>query len=136
MTTTQEPQVQTSQTTTKPDFGNGRFSQQMESIYTDCQKLFGIEPAKAEKIARMAGSDAGAVFRNANATIKVGSMNKDGKATIADASKVKGVTMTMPLSIVRAIQWVADAGKNGISYGHTKWQLSPLIAEWVEGLKA
>lgn len=132
--TLNQPANQTNKTA-KPDFGSGRYSPEMERIFNDCQKLFGIEPAKAEKIARQAGSDAGAVFRNAPAAIKVSKANGDGKATISDASKVKGVTLTNPLSIVRAIQWIGEAGKNGVAYGFTKWRLSEELETYVSELK-
>lgn len=119
----------------KPSFGNGRYSAEMERIFNDVQKLFGVSPEKAEKIARQAGTDAGAVFKLASASIKVGSVkSKDATATIKDASEVKGVTMTNSLFVVRAIQWAADAQKNGVSYGFTKWAFIPPVQEWIDGL--
>lgn len=110
--------------TTMPAFGNGRYSNEMARLFEESQKLLGFTAAQAEKFARQAGSDAGAVFKNTNATIKVGKANGDGKATIADASKAKGVTLTNALHVVRAIQWIGEAEKNGISWSGTKWQLS------------
>lgn len=142
--TTENPQVNTTQTSTpsnepvktiKPDFGQGRYSAEMERIYNATVKLFGIEPKRAERIARQAGSDAGAVFRNAAAEISVSKSTKDGKVTIGDASKVKGVTITNALAIVRAIQWIDEAGKNFVNYGHTKWKLSGSVQEWVDEMK-
>ena len=129
-----EPAVEQKQTT-KPDFGKGRYSAEMERIYDALIERFEVEPKKAEKIAKQAGSDAGAVFRNAIAEIRISKTSKDGKATIADASKVKGVTMTNPLAIVRAIQWLDDAGKNFVSYGKTKWQFSSELTKWVAELE-
>jgi hypothetical protein len=132
--TTTEQKTETKQST-KPDFGQGRFSAQMEIIYDDCQHMFGIEPAKAEKIARMAGSDAGAVFRNATANFTVGKVSgKENKVTIADASKVKGVTVTYPLLIVRAIQWFGEAGKNGIRFAQII-RLSEDVEQWIEEME-
>jgi hypothetical protein len=118
--------------TTRPEFGNGRYSAEMGKIYDNLQKLFGIEPAKAEKIARQAGSDAGAIFRLTDATIRVSKANSDNKGTIADASKAKNVTLTNALNIVHAIQWCGDAGKHGIAYGHTDWQLCEALQKYVD----
>lgn len=115
-------------------FGNGRYSAQMESIYEGIQLKFGISAEKAEKIARQAGSDAGAVFASCSAAFRIGKANGDNKASIADAAKVKGVTLTNPLNIVRALQWIDDAGKNGVSYGFTKWVLSEPLAKYVAEL--
>lgn len=118
-----------------PDFGKSRYSDEMTRIFTGCVALFGVSPDKAEKIARIAAADAGNALKNARAEIKVGKANSDGKATISDASKLKGVTLTPALSVVRALQWANDAGKNGVSYSHTKWQFIPVLNEWIEGLK-
>lgn len=118
----------------KPEFGNGRFSAQMELLYTEIQNLFGIAPDKAEKIARQAGSDAGAVLSRVNASFTVGKVSKDGKTTISDASKIKGVTVTNALMMARACQWCDEAMKNGVSYGFTKWKLSPPLQRYVDSL--
>lgn len=131
--TTENPQVTTANV--KPEFGQGRYSAEMERIYNACIKLFGVEPKRAERVARQAGSDAGAVFRNAAATISVSKSTKDGKVSIGDASKVKGVTITNALAVVRAIQWIDEAGKNFVNYGHTKWKLSLSVQEWVDEMK-
>jgi hypothetical protein len=122
-------------TTVEVNFGQGRYSAEMLRIYVELQEKFDIEPRKAEKIARQAGSDAGAAFRNATATISIGKSSKDGKVTIADASKAKGITLTNPLACVRALQWIGDAGNNFVSYGFTKWKLSPELAKWVEEME-
>jgi len=114
----------TSKPAVKPDFGKGRYSVEMERLWESSQKLFGFTSAQAEKFAHQAGSDAGAVFKKSIATIRIGKANSDGKATIADASKVKGVTLTNALHIVRAIQWIDEAEKNSVSYGFTQWTLS------------
>lgn len=125
----------TTETSTKPNFGNGRYSAEMQRIYDACQSIFGIPADKAEKIAKQAGSDAGAAFRNVSATMKIGKAGENGKVTIADASKAKGVTMTNPLAIVRAIQWAGDAGKNECSFGKTKWALKDELQKWVDSLE-
>lgn len=134
--TVENPQANTDvKESSKPDFGQGRYSGEMERIYNASQKLFGVEPRRAERIARQAGSDAGAVFRSSAAEITVSKSTKDGKVTIGDASKVKGVTVTNALAVVRAIQWIDEAGKNFVNYGHTKWKLSVSVQEWIEEMK-
>lgn len=119
-----------------PNFGNGRFAGEMQNFWEQSQKLFGLTPAQAEKFARQAASDAGAILANATATIKIGKMNKDGKASISDASKVKSASLTNALALVRAIQWAGDAGPNGLSYGKTKWTLVEPLQQYVAGLIA
>lgn len=132
----ENPQTNSAEVTNgKPDFGQGRYSAEMERIYNACIKLFGIEPKRAERISRQAGSDAGAVFRNSAAEVKVSKSTKDGKVTIGDASTVKGVTITNALAVVRAIQWINEAGKNFVNYGHTKWKLSVQVQDWIDEMK-
>lgn len=117
------------------NFGNGRFSEEMKRIYQECFSRFNIDASIAEKIARACGSDAGQALAKATAEIKLSAMDKKGNTTIKDASKMKGVEMTPALAVARALQWVADAGKNGVSYGHTTWVFTPAINDWIETLK-
>lgn len=118
-----------------PDFGKGRFSAEMERIYTGLIARFDIEPLKAEKIARQAASDAGEILANVSATFKVSKVSKDGKVSITDAAKAKGVTVTNALMVARALQWIDDAGANGVSYGFTKWKLSAPLQGYVDEMK-
>lgn len=135
MTTTTDKAIPAIETEVKrPDFGQGRFAFEMNRLYDATQKLFGFTEAQAEKFARQAASDAGAALKNANATLKVGKANSDGKATISDASKMKGVTLTNALLVTHAISWIDDAGKHGVSYGKTKWTLAPELQKYVDGL--
>ena len=135
MSTTLAPA--TPATEKRPNFGNGRFSPQMEELFDKSQDLLGFTPTQAERFARQAANDAGAVLKNAPAAFKVGTVNaKSNTASISDAAKVKSVTLTYALNIVRALQWIDDAGKNGISYGHTKWKLMPGLQKWVDELVA
>ena len=120
---------------TVPDFGNGRFGPQMLRLYEQSIKLFKLTPRQAEVFARQAATDAGAELKRAQATIKISKANTDGKATISDASKMKGCVLTSPLWIARAIQWAGDAGANGVSYGLTSWTLVPEVRKWVDSIE-
>ena len=134
-TTATKLQVQNE--STEPQLGKGRYSNEMERLFNQAQELLGFTPAQAEKFARQAGADAGSALKNSVATIRVSKANADGKATISDASKLKGVTLTNSLAIVRAIQWIADAEKNFVSYGNTSWKLSDMnenLKKYVAGL--
>lgn len=121
--------------TNTPNFGNGRYSKAMQAMYNRMLTLFMIEPAKAEKIARMAGSDAGAALSNVEAKLSFGkATGKDSTMSIAEVAKAKGVRVTNPLAIARAIQWFDDAMKNGIKWNQTL-ELTDEIQSWVDGLK-
>lgn len=123
--------------TSEPQFGKGRYSAEMERLFEQAQALLGFTSAQAEKFARQAGADAGSALKNSVATIRVSKANSDGKATINDASKLKGVTLTNSLALVRAIQWISDAEKNFISYGNTGWKISSMnehLVKYVAGL--
>jgi hypothetical protein len=125
----------TTETAKEVSFGAGRYSAIMKSCYDECQSLFGIPADKAEKIARDLGSDVGTILNNVPTEIRISKISKDGKVSMADVSKIKGVTVTYPIAIARAIQWIGDAGKNGVSYGHSKWKLTQNLQDWVNGLK-
>jgi len=129
-TTTQERENQ-QQTSTKPDFGNGRYSLLMSEVYEGLMKLFNIPSKVSEKIARQAGSDFGAAMRTAIVEAKISRPTKDAKVTLREGSSLKGISLTNPLSLMRALQWIGEAGKNGVSYGFTNWKLTPPLAEYV-----
>lgn len=122
-----------------PDFGDKRYSAEMKRLYGDFQKLFGLPPWQAEKIARQVGSDFGEMMKNQSVAISVSAAtgkNHDGKITIGEKVKnLKGVTLTNTLLLVRAVQWIGEAGKNGLSYGFTKWELVPTLKEWLAEMK-
>ena len=119
----------------KPDFGAGRYSALMESSYNDAMAIFGLESAQAEKLARQIGSDFGAAMRSAIADCKVGkSISKDGKVTLSDAAKVKGVTATNALVAMRALDFASQSGKFGFSWRATKWETAGTLKEYLESL--
>lgn len=120
--------------TTEINFGNGRYSSEMERIYNECQDLLGMTKEQAEKVARQASANAGDIFRNAKVKLNVGKANSDGRATISDASQVKGVILTPALSVVHALKWIGDAGKHGVGYRATKWQLDETLSKWIDSL--
>jgi hypothetical protein len=120
----------------KPDFGNGRYSEEMARIYTGCLDRFCLLPWQAEKIARQAGSDAGAALAATKVELKVGKMDKENMGRIEEASNLKKAFLTRPLQIVHALGWVGEAGKHGVSFGNTTWTLSSDLQEWVDSLYA
>src|SRR4051812_4700907 len=114
------------------DFGKGRYSPEMERIYGELQKLLRIEPKKAEKLARQAASDFGEMIRNQTAKMKVGKANSDGCGTIGETvAALKGVKLTYPLSFVHTLQWMGEAGKHGIKWSITLWELDDNLAKYV-----
>ena len=132
--TTTDTAVTSTVTSTIGNFGNGgKFSDFMKSMFDDCQTLFGMSPACADKVARNAASDIGKAMKNGQCSIKIGALGKDGdgKVTIKDSTSVKGVAVTNNIAIARAIQFAGEAGKNGMSYKGTKWALSDKLAEYV-----
>ncbi len=119
-----ETQVAPTQTAEvySPEFGTGRYSALMEECFRDAQTVFGLSLKPAEKLARQIASDVGAIMASASVSIKLGKINKDGKLTIAEASKLKGVTMTNALGALKALHFAAEAGTNGFSFTGTKWK--------------
>ena len=107
-----------------PDFGKGTYSNLMSECYRDGQIVFGMSPAAAEKFARMAGNEVGAIFAAAKRELKFSKVSKDGKVSVKEAvEKVKGVTVTNTITLLRALEYVYSAGKYGFSYSKTEWKV-------------
>jgi hypothetical protein len=125
----------TKQTETEPNFGAGRYSELMKTLFKQSQKLFGMSPKAAEIFARDAASTHGASMAGASIEAKVSKVSKDGKVTLAEASKVKNVTSKPCLALMHAIQWIGEAGKHGISYGNTSWALGEELDAYISNLE-
>src|SRR6267142_1566138 len=96
------------------NFGAGRYSPLMQSVYNQSQVIFKIDQKQAEKLARQVAADFGAAMKNIVAEAKIGkSINKDGQVTLSEASKVKGITCTNALFAMQTLSWCSDAGKHG-----------------------
>lgn len=117
-----------------PNFGAGRYSELMSTLHKQSQRLFGLNEEQAEKFARDAATTHGLAMADAKVEAKAGKASKDGKVTLSEASKVKGVTSKPCLALMHAIQWCGEAGKHGLSYGGTKWQLDEVLGGYVESL--
>lgn len=120
----------------QPNFGGGRYSFLMEKSYAGLVKHFKVSLPVAEAAARKIGSDAGALMASCKVEFKVGKVSKDGKVTVSELAKMKGVTVTRSLMVVRALAYIDDAGMNGISYGLTQWQPSTPVKEWLMEIEA
>lgn len=119
---------------TKPDFGKGKYSALMQEVYHDAQIVFNISAQASEKLARQVASDIGASMANQPVSIKLGKVNDNGQLTISEACKVKGVIMTNAIYALRAIKYADEAGKNGFSFGGTKWEPVKDLADYLLSL--
>lgn len=117
-----------------PDFGSGRYSALMLECYNDAKTVFKLDDTKAEKLARQIASDFGAVMASAPVETRLGKQNKDGKITLSEAAKVKGVTITNALFAMKALRFAGDAGVNGFSFGQTAWKPVKSLAEYLNSL--
>jgi hypothetical protein len=118
------PVVQTA-TVSVPEFGNGSYSSLMLECYKDSMRIFKLDSKQAEKFARQVATELGAIRAQGKVEISFGRETKDGKITIYDFSKVKGVTITNTLTAVKALAYANQAGKNGFSSGKTQWAIMP-----------
>ncbi len=96
---------------TKPDFGSGRYSSVMAEAYSDALRLTGMDKATAEKFARDLGSDLGRALAKSPVSVGYGKANKDGKMTLKEASSVKGIYATRPITLARLLSLANDLAK-------------------------
>lgn len=130
---TAEAQVQA---TTKPDFGNGKYSQFCEDVYADAQTILHMSPKAAEKLARSMATEIGGYMANQAAVVKVGkTLSKSARVTISEASKLKGVMLTNNLAILRALDYIATAGKFSILWSATNWRFTTSVTEYIASVE-
>lgn len=115
-------------------FGNGRYSPLMSECYDDLLAVFGLSPEKAEHVAKAIGSEIGALMRNQPVAVRVSEQNKDGKITLAEACKLKNVSITNTIMVLRALQWANGAVKNGFNRSETKWVAIPALQEYFDSI--
>ena len=106
-----------------PNFGDGRYSRLAKTSFEQIQVVFpDVSVKDAEKIARQIASDFGAAIKHSVVDAKIGkSINGDGKVSISEACKAKGVTVTNALRVMHTLNFVADAGKFGLSWKFSKF---------------
>lgn len=117
------------------DFGMGRYSALMGECFRDAKIVFQLSEEKADKLARQIASDFGAALSSSPVGIgRIKSVNKDGKITLSEAAKIKGVTLTSALYALMGLQYAAEAGKFGFSFGNTQWKVAKHLTEYFEKL--
>ena len=133
-----ETQIQSnttqSQAPARPNFGEGRYSPLMEECYDDAMLIFKLDSLKAEKLAHAIAREIGDIMAHRPVEVKLGKVNKDGKLTIAEACKVKGVTMTYPIFALKALFYANEAGKNGFMRNFTDWKPVKSLVDYFEKL--
>lgn len=128
--------IPATQTDDVPNFGSGRYSNLMVTLHKQVIKLFDVSTEVAEKFARQAATDYGAAMKDAKVEAKFGkATGKDMQVTLSEAAKVKNVTSTPALNLAHAIQWIGEAGKHGVSYGHTSWMLDDTLRAYLTELE-
>ncbi len=115
-------------------FGEGPFSKLMQHYFDLSQRLLKLSEAKAEKFARQLASDLGAIHKQLKFEVNAGKPNKDMLRKVQMSAKSGLMVIAPSVNVLIALQWMEDAGKNGVSYGHTIWILIPSLQEWIEQL--
>jgi hypothetical protein len=118
----------------KPDFGEGRYSPLMEECYNDAIVVFRLSSEKAEKLAKAIARDVGSIMASRPVEVKTTKPSKEGKITLSEAAKVKGITMTNTLYALRALHFAAEAGRNGFAWAKTQWTPVQGLREYFETL--
>jgi hypothetical protein len=117
-----------------PDFGNGKYSRLQQQVWEQAQIVFGIPADKAEKLARKIAQEWGAVMANQTVDIKVGRKDKDGKVSLSEASKIKGITVTNEIACLRALAFAQTAGEHHFLWSRTKWEVTSGLREYLNRL--
>jgi len=126
--------AQEAQVIAKPDFGEGRYSPLMEECWKDAQTIFGLESAKAEKLARNIANEFGAWMATKALSlndVKIGKTGKDGKITLGEAAmKVKGATLTHALLALKALKFANESMANGFVRNETQWMPNASLQDY------
>ena len=102
---------------------------------------FGIGENAALEIARQAAQDVHNGLKTIERTFSVGKVkHSDGTVSLSDGTKAKGIPLTKPISMVKAIDWLGEAEKNFVSFKFTDWKVSRMgddnsIAAYVEAME-
>ena len=119
-----------------PHFGEGRYKSLCQEIYRDSKQVFSLSPKVAEQLAKNIASELGIVCRDSRVLIRLGRLSKDGACTLKESvDAIKGVTMTLPLSCLRALNYANEADKFGFSRSDTKWHVDSTIREYLRELE-
>lgn len=102
--TTQAPQAQAT-STSRPDFGQGRYSGLMSEAWSDARRLTNLDDKAAEKFARDLGSDWGRVAPKVTASYGA---SRSGQTTLKEVATAKGVLETRAITLARLL---AEANK-------------------------
>lgn len=137
-TDTQAPQTQ-SAASNVGHFGDGRYSPLMQELFTDAKRVLGLSPEVADKLARRIGSDYGAIMSSGATTgikhVTIGKVNKDGKVTVKEAAtSVKGVALSRPLQVLKAICYINEAAKSFVNFDDMVVKLDADVQSWIETL--
>ena len=118
------------------DFGAGRYSGLQNEIFSDAQRLFGLDEVQADKLSRYMGRELGAIFAGSTVgydSFKLSKINKDGKMTITEAaSKIKGATFSYAVAFLQTLAWANQAVKVGCEIGSVSFTLSEQYKEMLK----
>ena len=114
----------------KISFGDGRYSSVMKELFKDSQTMLGLSEKHAERLARAFGAEMGRY--NAAPKISFGRYsNKTNQITLKEASTLKGLVVTYPISMARLCLLLRDAIPFG--YDHEETEVI-LRSEWMAWL--
>lgn len=132
---TQVATVETVETTpaksTKVDFGSGRYSKVMFSLYSDAKNYLGIDSKKAERLARSFGAELGRLSQAEVKEIKFGKLGKNGDISLKEVCESIKLTVTPAISIAKVINVVDSARSQGLKYAGTRIELDDRLTEWL-----
>ena len=109
------------------EFGDGRYSNAMRELFHDSQRALGISQPQALKLAKAFGAELGR--HNAQSSIRFGKVNKDGKITLSESAKLKGLTMTYAVSLAKLTTLLHEARTYGLEDADVT--LANLHLEWL-----
>ena len=116
---------------------HGRYAGCSAQVYEFLIKLYNCPKAVAHKVGHQVACDIGAALTSDRTTSEakhtVGKATKEGVLNLREAlsTTVKGVSQTYPLRLAHAVQWINDAGRHYVSYGHTEWALDETTDKWL-----
>ncbi len=123
--------TQSTHTQAVGNFGEGRYSAHMKTMYGDAKVYFQCSPEQADRLARSIGAELGRIQFDGDAKVAYGKITGKGEITVRGSQQGKlKTTASIALRIGKIIMLLNEAQSCGMDY-HSAITLSEEFHNWL-----